>query len=217
MVKRFKVRLIAVIFLLFGVIAFRTFEVNALAEQEKRNYVEIVARGKSYTYYDEPVESTNHLVEEQIFRRKINASVQKKMEEVRLHTHKGIGVDKALIYSYPKLKEFVDNVKKSSFVAPTDARVEFNPNKSPVFTLYRDKAGESVDEQALYQAIYRLWHTGLGGKIEVKSKEGIGTEVVIKLPIKALDDGNKINATHYEEDDDELLTRINIEFSDIYT
>ena len=168
MLKRFKVRLIAVIFLLFGVITFRTFDVNAFAEQEKRNYVEVVARGKSYTYYDEVVESTNHLVEEQIFRRKINASVQKKMEEVRLHTLKGIGVDKALIYSYPKLKEFVDNVKKSSFVAPTDARVEFNPNKSPVFTLYRDKAGESVDEQALYQAIYRLWHTGLGGKIQLK-------------------------------------------------
>ena len=85
------------------------------------------------------------------------------------------------------------------------------------FNLIEDRLRKSSEGSGIGLALVKKLVEIQGGKIEVKSKEGIGTEVVIKLPIKALDDGNKINATHYEEDDDELLTRINIEFSDIYT
>lgn len=85
------------------------------------------------------------------------------------------------------------------------------------FNLVENRLRKSSEGSGIGLALVKKLVDIQGGKIEVKSKEGIGTEVVIKLPIKALDDGNKINATHYEEDNDELLTRINIEFSDIYT
>ena len=56
-----------------------------------------------------------------------------------------------------------------------------------------------------------------GGKIEVKSRKDIGTDFIIKLPVKILDDDNKLSEEFYGENIKDLATRINIEFSDIYT
>ncbi len=58
-----------------------------------------------------------------------------------------------------------------------------------------------------------------GGKIDVKSKEGIGTKFTVELPIKTVDEeiSNHMLPIDSEEIKHKNIERINIEFSDIYS
>ena len=54
------------------------------------------------------------------------------------------------------------------------------------------------------------------GIIEVKSELGIGSEFKIKLPVKVLSEEHDFNKEYFDNDSNDLVKRINIEFSDIY-
>ena len=54
------------------------------------------------------------------------------------------------------------------------------------------------------------------GIIEVKSELGIGSEFKIKLPVKVLSEEHDFNKEYFDNDSDDLVKRMNIEFSDIY-
>ncbi|SCY82196.1 sensor histidine kinase [Alkaliphilus peptidifermentans] len=56
-----------------------------------------------------------------------------------------------------------------------------------------------------------------GGNILINSEYGKGSEFIITLPIKTLDDDFKIAEEVFEASSEGRIERINIEFSDIYT
>ncbi|WP_162920281.1 sensor histidine kinase [Clostridium fermenticellae] len=53
-----------------------------------------------------------------------------------------------------------------------------------------------------------------GGTIDVKSRLGCGTEFIIDLPVKTIENKKTVHDTQFNYDD--KIDRINIEFSDIY-
>lgn len=55
-----------------------------------------------------------------------------------------------------------------------------------------------------------------GATIKVKSEVGVGSEFTVKLPCKVLKEEDYVNKTYCDYSSNELVTRINIEFSDIY-
>lgn len=55
-----------------------------------------------------------------------------------------------------------------------------------------------------------------GGIIEVKSEVGVGSEFTIKLPVSILSNEEYLNKVDYNEVSNGMVTRMNIEFSDIY-
>lgn len=55
-----------------------------------------------------------------------------------------------------------------------------------------------------------------GATIKVKSEVGVGSEFTVKLPCKVLKGEDYVNKTYCDYSSNELVTRINIEFSDIY-
>lgn len=55
-----------------------------------------------------------------------------------------------------------------------------------------------------------------GATIKVKSQVGVGSEFTVKLPCKVLKGEEYVNKTSCDESSNGLVTRMNIEFSDIY-
>ena len=54
------------------------------------------------------------------------------------------------------------------------------------------------------------------GTIDVKSELDIGSEFIIKLPVKVLSEEHNFNKLYLDNDSHDLVKRMNIEFSDIY-
>ena len=55
-----------------------------------------------------------------------------------------------------------------------------------------------------------------GATIKVKSEVGVGSEFTVKLPCKVLKEEDYVNETYCDDTSNGLVTRMNIEFSDIY-
>lgn len=55
-----------------------------------------------------------------------------------------------------------------------------------------------------------------GGIVDVKSEVGVGSEFTVKLPVSILSDEDCLNKLDYDEVSNGMITRMNIEFSDIY-
>ena len=55
-----------------------------------------------------------------------------------------------------------------------------------------------------------------GGIIDVKSEFGVGSEFTVKLPVSILSNEDHLNKLDYNEVFNGMITRMNIEFSDIY-
>ena len=85
------------------------------------------------------------------------------------------------------------------------------------FNLVEDRLRKSSEGSGIGLSLVKKLVEIQGGKIEVKSRKDIGTDFIIKLPVKILDDDNKLSEEFYGENIKDLATRINIEFSDIYT
>ena len=163
---RYITKCLLIVAVIFATAAVCDQALDAKAQNGERNQIEVVLDGEAFTYYDYEITPTNHLVEEQLFLRRINDSPKQKSCFVRSLVDKGVSPEKALIYAYPRLEAFVSNLSASIKKEAKNATITFNPDKKPVFTLTRDKNGRRLDEQALYASIFRAWQSCVSAKIE---------------------------------------------------
>ena len=121
-----------------------------------------------YSYIDEYIEPTNHLVAEEIYENKINACSQEKIDCVKKSVKNGKTKKQALIDSFPKLEYFVKKISDKTYIEPLDSYVKFEPDKTPKFTLTRDKNGRKLDENAFYADLYKEWQKNSNAVIRLK-------------------------------------------------
>ena len=114
--------------------------------------------------------------------------------------------------------EVIISIKDTGIGIPKDKLAGIFDRFSQVNkTLTRNKEGTGIG-LALVKSLVEMH----GGKIEVKSIYGEGTEFLIYLPatvsedIKPIDDNRFILNNQYEDKKDSNIEKMNIEFSDIY-
>ena len=106
------------------------------------------------TYIEEDYDITNHLVYEQAVERKIISPLEDKIDQVKTLRESGKSEKDAILYCFPSIEKTIDNISKKVLVKPTDSKVFFMPNQTPMFVVSREKNGLALDEEKLYKNIY---------------------------------------------------------------
>ena len=121
------------------------------------------------TYIEEDYDITNHLVYEQAVERKIISPLEDKIDQVKTLRESGKSEKDAILYCFPSIEKTIDNISKKVLVKPTDSKVFFMPNQTPMFVVSREKNGLALDEEKLYKNIYdALIYSKENVKVETK-------------------------------------------------
>lgn len=116
--------------------------------------ITVVTPSKSYRYRDDLLPCPDHLVYEQMERRKINADLPEKMQTVEKCLSAGASLPDAFAYTFPHLPAFIAGIKKEADVPALSSEIRFDPGKRPMFSITREKYGNEIDERRLYQDIF---------------------------------------------------------------
>ncbi len=134
-------------------------------EAEPRVRVAIVADGKRFEYSDEIVVPSDFTVTEEIERRRINDSLQKKIELCDARIQKGADYKSALLYCFPCLERTVNAAAAFVDREPIDAEIVYENGS---YTVTSEKIGRALDEDRLYAGLYYSLKF-FGGKKTVKA------------------------------------------------
>ncbi|MDP4178848.1 MAG: PAS domain-containing sensor histidine kinase [Bacillota bacterium] len=108
--------------------------------------------------------------------------------------------------------EIIINVKDTGIGIPDEKLIDIFERFVQVDkSLSRSNEGSGIG-LSLVKSLAELQ----GGKVEIKSKYGVGTDIKVKFPINELDNNLK-NKYENNFDRENNIERINIEFSDIYS
>ena len=140
--------------------------------------ITLVSRGGTVMFCEKTVHPTDHLVAAEIFARRINAPYKDKIEFLKKMTAGGTDYKTALCTVFPYLEAKVEQFLIKANVAPVDAEIRFDPGRSPMFTIFREKNGIKVAEGRLYYDIFTALMSS--AKIEIIAKE-----TVIEAAVKA--------------------------------
>jgi len=116
--------------------------------------IEFCYNGKSYKYVDKEIIASDHLVEIEMFNRKINAPLRDKLLLVERMLHAGTDYKKAMDYTFIGLDEIIDKIVKDVNSKPKNSVVKFYPNQKPMFKISREKCGYEIDSESLYRDVY---------------------------------------------------------------
>lgn len=116
--------------------------------------IEMYYENMTFTYTDEYITPSNHLIAEEIFERKINSPIEEKMKLVSRKISGGADYKTALLYCFPLLSQTIEKVSEKLNTPPTDSEIRFDPFSHPMFTISRETAGVKVLEDRLYMDIY---------------------------------------------------------------
>ncbi|MCL2860862.1 MAG: VanW family protein [Firmicutes bacterium] len=139
-------------------------------EQLKWAKIDIIHKDKVFSYQDNFIKPTDHLVAEQIFNRRINHNFKEKMEMVSRSLTIGASFKDALLYSFPLLSKSVDRTIKTINRDPVNSKIYFHPDKKPAFHVTREEKGYQIDEMRLYQDIYYALRLDAHARVNITPK-----------------------------------------------
>lgn len=120
-----------------------------------------------FRYEDSFSKATNHIVEWDFFRRKINASAQEKIDLLRQLNERGFSPERALKYVLPKMFDTIDKVEKKLYKKPLDSKVIFRPDEVEMFDVKPHANGRQLDRDMLIRDIFAAL---LKGKFNCKAR-----------------------------------------------
>lgn len=128
--------------------AFSTVKAETIAQ------IKLFYKNQTFVFRDSYIHSDNHLVTQEIFDRKINATFSEKIECVQQKLKSGADYKRALLYCFPLLEETVNEAISTVNKEPVNSQMRFDPSKSKMFVISREKQGVEVQEDRLYMDIY---------------------------------------------------------------
>ncbi|MBE5732681.1 MAG: hypothetical protein E7353_06545 [Clostridiales bacterium] len=124
----------------------------------QRFELEFNCNGDIVRYLDAQVVADNHLIYEEIERRKINASINDKKREVLRLIEEGKSEKQAVLNCFPLITNVLNNAQEKLRKEPKDSRIIFNPDKETMFVLTCEENGLAVDEDEFYaDIVYALF------------------------------------------------------------
>ncbi len=121
--------------------------------------VTLICGAHAVSVTDTPVEPTNHIVADELERRHCNAPFEDKLRYVDAALHAGAEYAYALEQCFPRLTAALDELKARCDLAAVDSTIAFYPNRRPMFSITREKTGQSIDREkaclTLYAALKR--------------------------------------------------------------
>ena len=116
--------------------------------------ITVVTQSKTYRYQDDILPCPDHLVYEQLARRKVNAELPEKLQTVEKCLSAGASFPDAFAYCFPRFPAFIKGIKQEVDEPAVNSEIHFYPNRRPPFSVTREKYGREIDENRLYQEIY---------------------------------------------------------------
>ena len=129
-------------------------EGRAPAETGVRADITVQVQGKTYHYHDALLPCPDHLVYEQMARRKINAALPEKLQTLEKCLSAGASFPDAFGYCFPRFPAFIEDIKREVNIPAVSSEMRFYPNRRPPFSVTRERYGKELDENRLYQEIY---------------------------------------------------------------
>lgn len=109
--------------------------------------------GESVLYIDRRIEPTDFTVQEEIEKRRINDTRERKFLLVDECLRRSMSMKDALTVCFPLLKNSVDELCRRVYMPPTDSQLLFD-SQSETFTATEAVVGRRIDERTLYRDIY---------------------------------------------------------------
>jgi len=112
--------------------------------------------GKSYEYSvaKNTPKSSIHTIEHQYQRFGKKGTPKQRAELMGRVVGLGFSYEQAFKYVFNNFDKFVDRVVKNIAQQKVDAKINFQPDASPMFKIMREQMGISVDKEALYRGLY---------------------------------------------------------------
>lgn len=130
--------------------------------------------GHTLVYTDSRVAPTNHLIAEEIEKRKLNAPFAEKLARVDAAIEAGAAYSYALQYCFPRIGRALTELKKKAETEAADSRLTFDPDRRPMFVITKEKEGRSIDEEQAYKSIYiALKRCAVKGGTDAKAEIGL--------------------------------------------
>ncbi len=108
----------------------------------------------SFVYKDDKIQPTDYLVADEIFNRKINATIVEKRAMMTKAVRAGASYERAVTMCMPLSARTVNEAEAKINTPPVDAQILFNPDRKPAFTIKRDKTGRRVNREKTFELIY---------------------------------------------------------------